>query len=56
MLIVFIMLIVIIASVHTFSYGIFLAKKERNTLAAFGVILLASITLAVPALMLILKY
>jgi|LSQX01.3.fsa_nt_gb hypothetical protein len=56
MLIVFIMLIVIIASVYTFSYGIFLAKKERNTLAAFGVILLVVITLTAPVLMLILKY
>lgn len=51
-----IMLFVTAAAFHTFSYGIHLAKKEKNALASFGVILLALVTIAAPAVMLLLKY
>lgn len=43
-------------SYHTFSYGKHLLKKEKNKLAAFGVILMGIINLVVPTLFLILKY
>ena len=50
------MLFVSAAGVYTFSYGVYLAKKEKNALAAFGTILLSLISVAAPAIMFILKY
>lgn len=50
------MLFVTAAGIYTFSYGIHLAKKEKNALAAFGAILLALLTTAATALMLIFRY
>lgn len=41
---------------HTFSYGIYLVKKEKNSLAAFGTILLAALTAVATVLMLIYRY
>ena len=43
-------------SYHTFSYGIFLIKKEKNRLAAFGTILLSLLNLVVPVYVIILRY
>ncbi len=56
MIVFAIMLFVTAAAIYTFSYGMYLAKNEKNALAAFGTILLALITVAAPAVMLILKY
>jgi|GEM_PF-4372603 hypothetical protein len=42
--------------IHAFSYGIYLARKEKNPLAAFGTFLLTVLTAAATALMLIYKY
>lgn len=51
-------LVVLFAAVsyHTFSYGKYLIKKEKNSLAAFGAILMGIINLLIPTLFLILKY
>ncbi len=56
MIVLVIMLFVTASAVYTFSYGLYLAKKEKNALAAFGTILLSLITIAAPAITLILKY
>ncbi|NLK85994.1 MAG: hypothetical protein GX279_00685 [Clostridiaceae bacterium] len=56
MIIFIIILFVVAAGIYTFSYGIYLAKKEKNALAAFGTIFLSLITVAAPVIMLILKY
>ncbi|MEN6313883.1 MAG: hypothetical protein ABFD25_06510 [Clostridiaceae bacterium] len=52
------LLVVLLAAVsyHTFSYGKYLIKKEKNRLAAFGAILMGIINLVVPILFLILRY
>lgn len=50
------MLFVTAAAIYTFSYGVYLAKKEKNALAAFGTILLSLIAVIAPATMLLLKY
>ncbi len=56
MIVFIIMLFVTASAVYTFSYGVYLAKNEKNALAAFGAVLLSLITVAAPAIMLILKY
>lgn len=43
-------------SYHTFSYGMHLIKKEKNTLAAIGVISMAAINLVAPVILSIFKY
>ena len=49
-------LVLLAISYHTFSYGVFLVKKEKNKLAAFGTILLSLLNLAVPIYVIILRY
>lgn len=46
----------IAVSYHTFSYGMHLIKKEKNSLAAVGVILMAVINLAAPIILFIVMY
>jgi hypothetical protein len=41
---------------YTFTYGLYLLKKEKNKLAAAGTIILAIIGTAVPVVVLFLKY
>ena len=43
-------------SYHTFSYSMHLIKKEKNILAAVGVMSMAVINLAAPMVLLIFKY
>ncbi len=56
MIVAAIMLFVTGTGIYTLSYGIHLAKKEKNALAAFGAILLAILTIAAPALLIIYRY
>jgi hypothetical protein len=51
-----IILFLLAVSYHTFSYSIFLIKKEKNKLAAFGTILLSLLNLAVPIYILLSRY
>lgn len=51
-----IILFLLAVSYHTFSYSIFLIKKEKNKLAAFGTILLSLLNLAVPIYIILLRY
>jgi len=54
---IFILAIFLFAvSYHAFSYGLHLIKKEKNFLAAIGVISMAVINLAAPILLFIIKY
>lgn len=54
-IIIFIIFLIAV-SYHTFSYGMYLIKKEKNTLAAVGVIAVAVINLAVPIILLVYIY
>jgi hypothetical protein len=51
-------IIIILAafSYHILSYGMHLIRKEKNTLAAVGVILIAVINLAAPIILIIFNY
>ncbi len=49
-------LFLLAVSYHTFSYGIFLIKKEKNKLAAFGTILLSLLNLVIPTYVLLLRF
>lgn len=50
------MLFLLAVCYHTISYSIYLIKKEKNKLAAFGTIVIALLGLAAPVLMLIYRY
>jgi hypothetical protein len=49
-------LFLIAVGYYTFTYGVFIMTKEKNTLAAVGTILLAVIGTILPIIVLFLKY
>ena len=49
-------IIIIVSGIYTFSYGIYMAKKRKNALAAFGAILLTLLTIAATTFMLITRF
>jgi hypothetical protein len=49
-------LFLIAVGYYTFTYGVFIIRKEKNTLAAAGTILLAVIGILAPIIVLFIKY
>jgi hypothetical protein len=49
-------LILIAIGYYTFTYGVFIIRREKNTLAAAGTILLAVVGTLAPIIALFIKY